>query len=87
MFSVPSPGLPKFLGAGRQGGQGAHFHGLASGVCFLVPFVRQLWWWLVSRALRLMWEGQAGVGEEKGAGQETPHAIPIRLAGSPAGDQ
>ena len=40
VFSTPSPRLPKFLAR-------SNFHSLASGVCFLVPFVRQLWWWLV----------------------------------------
>ncbi len=39
VFSTPSPKLPKFLKEGR-------FHSLASGVCFVVPFVRQLWWGL-----------------------------------------
>ncbi len=24
--------------------QGGNFHAMASSVCFLVPFVRQLWW-------------------------------------------
>ena len=42
VFSTPSPRLPKFLTR-------SNFHSLASGVCFLVPFVRQLWWWLVSQ--------------------------------------
>mmetsp|Transcript_11246 Transcript_11246/g.33439 ORF Transcript_11246/g.33439 Transcript_11246/m.33439 type:complete len:258 (+) Transcript_11246:65-838(+) len=39
VFSTPSPALPKFLRGGR-------FHGLASGVCFQVALVRQLWWLL-----------------------------------------
>jgi hypothetical protein len=39
VFSCASPALPKFL-------RGPAFHSLASGVCFHVPFVRQLWWWL-----------------------------------------
>ncbi|KAJ9510789.1 hypothetical protein QJQ45_027580 [Haematococcus lacustris] len=47
VFATHSPLLPKQL----QG----NLHGMASSVCFAVPFVRQLWWWLglrpVSRQL------------------------------------
>ncbi|GAX81501.1 hypothetical protein CEUSTIGMA_g8929.t1 [Chlamydomonas eustigma] len=39
VFSTPSPKLPKFLSR-------TNFHSLASSVCFMAPFVRQLWWLL-----------------------------------------
>jgi hypothetical protein len=56
VFSTPSPHLPKFLSRGG-------FHSLASGICFLVPFVRQLWWSLGFRpATKRMMDGILGKG-------------------------
>ncbi len=46
VFSTPSPCLPKFLAKSQ-------FHSLASGVCFIVPFVRQLYWLLVRQGVSM----------------------------------
>jgi len=57
VFATASPLLPKAL-------RGT-VHGMASSVCFAVPLVRQLWWWLglrpVSRQLmdRLLSQGKS----------------------------
>jgi hypothetical protein len=37
VFHHLSPLLPRAL-------KGSPIHGLASSVCFVVPFIRQLWW-------------------------------------------
>eukprot|EP00195_Chlamydomonas_chlamydogama_P013725 CAMPEP_0202896348 /NCGR_PEP_ID=MMETSP1392-20130828/5370_1 /ASSEMBLY_ACC=CAM_ASM_000868 /TAXON_ID=225041 /ORGANISM="Chlamydomonas chlamydogama, Strain SAG 11-48b" /LENGTH=255 /DNA_ID=CAMNT_0049581675 /DNA_START=121 /DNA_END=888 /DNA_ORIENTATION=+ len=47
VFSCCSPYLPPFC-------RGS-LHALASSVCFAVPFVRQLWWWLGFRPADKKW--------------------------------
>lgn len=49
VFATASPLLPTSL-RGRV-------HGMASSVCFAIPFVRQLWWWLGLRWALCRWTG------------------------------